>query len=217
MTTNQAFQIFSNISGPHIARIICDAIPNPSRWQMWRICRMLRANVPVAKIIHNKWFYGLKFYTNKWTLDPRPDTETLVAAVIEDYKKAKHLSIADLGTGTGCVICAIVKNIHATGIALEKSRHAIRVAHKNILDLELSDKITVKHGDFGKRSALANNTFDVIVSNPPYIAYNDPALIPGRCNDRDPSGKNCRSIVTYNIQAERRALMLLSIRRQSSS
>ena len=45
------------------------------------MARALRRGVPVAKIIHQKWFYGLKFYTNKHTLDPRPDTETLVAAV----------------------------------------------------------------------------------------------------------------------------------------
>lgn len=183
MTTNQAFNILSNISGPHVARIILDATPNISRFKLWRICRMLKAGIPVAKIIHNKWFYGLKFYTNKWTLDPRPDTETLVTKVLTDYKKAKHITIADLGTGTGCIICAIAKNLDASGIALEKSYHAIRVANKNIIYLDLSDKVTVKHGDFANPHALPNNAFDVIVSNPPYIDEHDPRVDSGAIHD----------------------------------
>lgn len=183
MTTNQAFKILSNITGPHVARIIVDALPNMSRIRLWRICRMLRKNVPVAKIVHNKWFYGLKFYTNRWTLDPRPDTETLVDAVLTDYKKSKHINIADLGTGTGCIICAITKNLNADGMALEKSYHAIRVARKNISDLNLSDKIIVKHGDFGNKNALPGNTFDVIVSNPPYIDKNDTRVDAGAMHD----------------------------------
>ena len=183
MNINQAFKILSNISDPHIARIITDAMPNMSRCHLWRISRQLRANVPVAKIIHNKWFYGLKFYTNKWTLDPRPDTETMVDAVINDYKRAKHISVADLGTGTGCIICAIANNINADGIALEKSRQAIRVAKRNIHELNLDEKINVKHGDFGNMNALPNDAFDVIVSNPPYIARNDTRIDAGAMHD----------------------------------
>lgn len=173
MTTNQAFTILTNIAGPHVARIICDAFPNPSRWRIWLISRQLRANMPVAKIVHNKWFYGLQFYTDKWTLDPRPDTETLVDCVINDYKKSKHIAIADLGTGTGCIICAIAKNINATGIAVEKSHRAIRVARKNIQNLGLKNQIALVHASFSSPHALPDNKFDVIVSNPPYIAHGD--------------------------------------------
>jgi len=183
MTINQAFTTLSNIAGPHVARIITDAIPNMSRIKLWWISRQLRRGVPVAKIIHCKWFYGLKFYTNKWTLDPRPDTETLVAAVINDYARTKNIKIADLGTGTGCIICAIAKNINADGVALDKSRHTLRVARKNIRDLGLSDKISVQHGDFGNAHTFAQNTFDVIVSNPPYIARGDKRVDTGALHD----------------------------------
>ena len=173
MTTNQAFNTLSNIAGPHAARIICDAIPNMSKFRLWQISRQLRRGVPIAKIIHNKWFYGLQFYTNKWTLDPRPDTETLVDAVLTDYPHTNKIHMADLGTGTACIICAIAKNMNASGIGLEKSRHAIRVAQKNIINLGLRDKISVQHGDFGNVKTFATNTFDLIVSNPPYIAHGD--------------------------------------------
>lgn len=183
MTTNQAFTILSNAAGPHVARIVLDAIPNPSGWRVWRIARQLRAGMPVAKIIHNKWFYGLRFYTNKWTLDPRPDSETLVTAVQDDYARAKHISIADLGAGTGCIICAIAKNINATGVAVEKSWHAARVARKNVRDLGLARAISVRRGDFGRAATLPATAFDVIVSNPPYIAYGDPRVDAGAHHD----------------------------------
>ena len=183
MTTNQAIKILSNIAGPHAARIITDTIPNMSRVKLWRICRQLRAGVPVAKIVHNKWFYGLRFYTNQWTLDPRPDTETLVAAIINDYSHAGNIHIADLGTGTGCIICAILKNIDATGVAMEKSRHALRVAKKNVNDLGLAQKISVRHGDFENAKTFKPNTFDVIVSNPPYIARGDKRVNAGALHD----------------------------------
>jgi len=183
MNINQAFTILSGISGAHVARIIVDAVPNMSRMKLWWICRQLRRDVPVAKIIHNKWFYGLRFYTNRWTLDPRPDTETLVDAVINDYKRARHIEIADLGTGTGCIICSIVKNINATGVALEKSYMAWRVARRNVQALNLVDKISVRRGDFGNLRALPKKYFDVIVSNPPYIARGDARVDAGAMHD----------------------------------
>ena len=183
MTTNQAFKILSEISGAHVARIITDAYPDMSRIKVWYICRMLRRGVPVAKIVHNKWFYGLQFYTNRWTLDPRPDTETLVETVLADYKKAQHINIADLGTGTGCIICAIAKNMDINGIAVEKSRHAIRVAKKNIQNLGLGNHIKVIHGDFGDSNILQENFFDIIVSNPPYIDKTDTRVDAGAMHD----------------------------------
>ena len=183
MTLNQAFKILTNVAGAHVARIIVDAMPRMSRWRLFWIVRKLRAGVPVAKIVHYKWFYGLKFYTSKWTLDPRPDTETIVDAVLGDYKKAKHISIADLGCGTGCIICAIAKNISAHGVGLEKSWAAARVAQKNIRDLGLMAKISVQHGDFGCATALPAGVFDVIVSNPPYIARGDARVDLGAMHD----------------------------------
>ena len=183
MKTNQAFKKISDISGPHVARIITDAIPNISKFRLWWILHQLKKDIPVAKIIHNKWFYGLKFYTNKWTLDPRPDTETLVYHVINDYKHKPHISIADLGTGSGCIICAVAKNINASGIGLEKSYRATIVARKNINNLNLNDKISVHRGDFNDPNSLPQNSFDVITSNPPYIAFDDTRVDAGAMHD----------------------------------
>ena len=183
MTINQAFKILTKVAGPHVARIIVDAMPNMSRWRLFWIVRRLRAGVPVAKIIHCKWFYGLKFYTSKWTLDPRPDTETVVEAVLNDYKKVKGISIADLGCGTGCIICAIAKNIPARGVGLERSLAAACVARKNVRDLGLNAVISVRRGNFNRVMALPENAFDVIVSNPPYIARGDTRVDIGAMHD----------------------------------
>ena len=171
MEKNQAFTILAQSGGTRAARIITDNISKLSRWRVRLIARALKHGMPVAKIIHQKWFYGLAFYTNKHTLDPRPDTETLVEAVISD--KPQHPRILDLGTGTGCIISALVKNIcDSSGTGIDKSYAAIRVARKNVKNLGLSDRIKIEHGSFNKKNTVSEK-FDIIVSNPPYIAYGD--------------------------------------------
>lgn len=172
MNINQAFSILQSAGGGRAARIITDKNKKLSFWRVYYYAFLLRRGVPVAKIIHSKWFYGLDFYTNKYTLDPRPDTETLVSAVIQDCATDKKRRILDLGTGTGCIICALCKNINElTGVAIDKSKPAVRVAKKNIKKLDLKDKIQIKHSDFA--TFKVKERFDIIVSNPPYIAYND--------------------------------------------
>ena len=181
MTINQAFEILKNAGGVRAARIITDNVKNLSRLRVWFMARALRHGVPVAKIIHQKWFYGLCFYTNKNTLDPRPDTETLVAAVIAD--NPQNPKILDLGTGTGCIIISLVKNIHgATGTAVDISRGAIRVARRNTKNFGLSDKIKITHTSFDDPRAVREK-FDIIVSNPPYIARGDTRVDAGAMHD----------------------------------
>ena len=118
MNINQAFTILQQAGGIRAARIITQNNKKLSRLRVFFIARQLRRGMPVAKIIHQKWFYGLSFYTNRHTLDPRPDTETLVSAVIADA--ADGMRILDLGTGSGCVLVSLVKNIYgANGVGVE--------------------------------------------------------------------------------------------------
>ena len=183
MKTNQAFTILSNAGGIRAARIITENNQKLSRFSVWRMARALRRGVPVAKIIGQKWFYGLRFYTNKYTLDPRPDTETLVAAVIADCGVGRTPQILDLGTGTGCIIISLVKNISgARGVAVELSRGALRVARRNIIAHNLSGRIDVRRASFA-RDIKFNEKFDIIVSNPPYIAYGHARVDDGAMHD----------------------------------
>lgn len=172
MEINQAFTILSNVSNPHIARIITEKYGTMSRFTVWWVARKLRRGVPVAKIIHEKWFYGLPFYTNKHTLDPRPDTETLVESVRTDWKETKNLRVLDLGTGSGCVAISLLRVIPgASAIGLDKSWRALRVARKNARKMRVCAVFDTVHGNFN--SIHLGEQFDVIVSNPPYIAHGD--------------------------------------------
>jgi len=185
MQINQAFTILQTAGGIRAARIITENVKNLGRFRVWRMVRQIRRGVPVAKIIHQKWFYGLKFYTNKYTLDPRPDTETLVAAVISDCgANCQSPRILDLGTGTGCIIAALVKNIAgAIGIGIDRSWRAVRVARKNIRDLGLCDRVQIRRARFDNFRVPAPQKFDIIVSNPPYITRGDPRVNDGAMHD----------------------------------
>ena len=172
MNINQAFTILEKSGDTRAARIITNKYPKISWLRVMYYAHLLRRGMPVAKIIHSKWFYGLEFYTNKHTLDPRPDTETLVEAVIKDCATNEKRSILDMGTGTGCIICALCKNIpNTTGVAIDKSRKALRVAKRNIKKFQMDKQIKIKHADFA--NFKSDKKFDIIVSNPPYIKYGD--------------------------------------------
>lgn len=180
MKINQAFTILQRAGGIRAARIITQNNDKLSRLRVFFICRALRRGVPVAKIIHQKWFYGLSFYTNRHTLDPRPDTETLVAAVISDAPA--HPRILDLGTGTGCILISLVKNISgASGLGVDVSRGALRVARKNIAH-HVPGRVSVLRRSY-HCADMPTTPFDVIVSNPPYIARGDSRVDAGAMHD----------------------------------
>lgn len=182
MTINQAFEILQNSGGIRAARLITSHYQNLGRFRVWRIARQLRRGVPVAKIIHEKWFYALPFYTNHATLDPRPDTETLVSAVLADYAADCAPRVLDIGTGTGCILAAIVHHIpRACGVGIDKSHGAVRVARRNMRTLGLNGRTKILWRDFSHYRP--GGTFDVIVSNPPYIARGDTRVNRGAHHD----------------------------------
>ena len=180
MKINQAFNSLAAAGGIRAARIITEHRPNLSRIAVFFIARKLRRGVPVAKIINRRWFYGLAFYTNRHTLDPRPDTETLVAAVISDNPSSPQ--ILDLGTGTGCVLISLVRNIYgATGVGIDVSRGAVRVARRNARMLAHGAVRIYRHNYH--RRTMFGAPYDVIVSNPPYIARGDTRVDAGAMHD----------------------------------
>lgn len=184
MTTNQAFTILSRAGGIRAARIITENTEKLTRFNVWRMARALRHNVPVAKIIHQKWFWGLKFYTNRHTLDPRPDTETLVSAVLDDNKNAGTLKILDIGTGTGCIIISLAHSMpNAIGVGIDISAGARRVARKNAHNLITNNRVKIIHGDFRSVNRALKDDFDIIVTNPPYIAKGDSRVDNGAIHD----------------------------------
>ena len=121
---------------------------------------------PIAYILKENEFCSKKFYVNKDTLIPRPETELLVDELLKIYNK-KAITILDIGTGSGCIILSILSELkRSIGVAVDISSKAIKVAKKNAFDLKLSNRVTFQNKSF---ELIFHKKFDLIVSNPPYI------------------------------------------------
>jgi release factor glutamine methyltransferase len=124
---------------------------------------------PPYRILGKRSFYGLEFKLSAGTLEPRPDTETLVDAVLEELKGRENeaLAILDLGTGTGAICQALLAHLpNATGIGTDLSPDALATAEENAALNGLSGRFAVRQSDWFEKISGAH---DVIVSNPPYI------------------------------------------------
>lgn len=126
------------------------------------------AREPVSHLIGRREFWSLPFEVTADTLDPRPDSETLVGAARDALPDARAaLRIADLGTGTGCLLAALLSEYpNARGIGVERDPAAARVAARNLRRLGLSDRAAIAVSNW---DAALDGAFDLIVSNPPYI------------------------------------------------
>ena len=127
-------------------------------------------NEPIAYLLGEKEFWSRKFFVNKDTLIPRPETELLVDKLVSLFKK-KRMTILDIGTGTGCIIISLLIELkNSNGIAIDISKEAITVAKKNSNKFNLSNRIKFLHKSFKE---FYGKKFDLIVSNPPYIKRKD--------------------------------------------
>ncbi len=135
------------------------------------------AREPVARIRGSREFWGMEFALSEATLDPRPDTETLVEAALAAFAAAPPRRILDLGTGSGCVLCALLREWpDATGVGVDISEAAVTTARRNALHLGLSARADFVVGDW---SDAVGARYDLVVSNPPYVRSSDiPALEP---------------------------------------
>jgi len=146
------------------------------------------AHEPVARILGHKEFWGLDLRLSDATLVPRPDTETIVAAALEmiraDSAAAKPLRIADIGTGSGAILLALLSELPAaTGIGTDISESALATARLNARRLGLTDRISFIQCDY---AAALTGPFDLIVSNPPYIRSTEIAELDRDVRDYDP-------------------------------
>lgn len=134
------------------------------------------SRIPVAYILGKKEFMGLDFFVSPAVLIPRPDTEILVEAAIERLKDKGAVHFADIGAGSGAVALSMLKNLpRATCFAVDISESALRVAEKNAAELGVEARARFYLGD--KCATLSGQTFDAIVSNPPYIPDGDIARL----------------------------------------
>ncbi len=130
------------------------------------------AREPMSHILGRRGFWTLEFQVTADTLDPRPDTETLIEAVLaalDDRGRPRRL--LDFGTGSGCILLTLLSELgHSTGLGIDASQAALAVARRNADLLGLASRAEFRLGDWGNG---LEGAFDVIVSNPPYIPDGD--------------------------------------------
>lgn len=149
-----------------------------SRLAEWFARRLARE--PVSRIAGEREFYGLTLHLNPAMLDPRPDTETLVEAVLAEARGGRFgpaPRILDLGTGTGAILLALLSALPAAiGLGIDIAPEAVAGAVANARRLGLDTRAAFRSGDLFEGLV---ETFPIIVSNPPYIPSKDiPALDP---------------------------------------
>ena len=124
---------------------------------------------PIAYITNKQSFWNDEFKVTKDTLIPRPETELILESVISYFPDKKiDLNIADLGTGSGCIIISLLQEyINASGIGIDISKEAIKIANENKKLLKNHERLKLLDEDYAEYNL---NGFDIIVSNPPYIS-----------------------------------------------
>ncbi len=146
---------------------------------------------PVSQLIGAREFFGRVFCVTEDTLDPRPDSETLIEAVLAKFRDRKAaLRILDLGTGTGCLLLTLLSEYeNATGVGVDISEAALQVSHKNAEALGLKTRAMFMQSRWTEKMEQGGNgweKFDIVISNPPYIATGDIAFLAPEVNQHEP-------------------------------
>lgn len=140
---------------------------------------------PLSRIRGRREFWSLSFRIGPATLDPRPDSETLVEAVLEALPdRDAPLRLLDFGTGSGCLLLALLSELpRAEGLGIDLDAAAVEIASANAQDLGLSGRARFQVGDWGRG---LSESFDVVLSNPPYIETADLARLEEAVREHDP-------------------------------
>ena len=125
---------------------------------------------PIAYITEKKEFWSENFVVNNSTLVPRPETELLIYKIVDIFKN-KRINILDIGTGSGCILLSLLKELYnSRGVGIDISSRAIKTARINSKNLNLVNRAKFKNFEIDK---YALERYDLIVSNPPYIPSKD--------------------------------------------
>lgn len=147
-----------------------EPFPEQKRDDLEALAARRLAGEPMARIFGRQEFYGFAFGLNPATLIPRPETEMLVDFGLDVLKTESAAQILDLGTGTGCIVLSLLANLPgARGVGIDIAPAALDMANHNAKALGLSERFTTLGGDWFS-PLEADARFDLIVSNPPYIA-----------------------------------------------
>jgi len=164
------------------AHILHKAAPDDATFQSFIARREKRE--PVAYILGRREFWSLELEVTPAVLIPRPDTETLVEAALTEFKQSPPARVLDLGTGSGAILIALLKEWpRAIGIGVDKSAAALAVAGRNALRHGVADRMDLREGDWSKG---ITERFDLVISNPPYIGEDEFAHLDPDVRDHEP-------------------------------
>jgi len=157
-----------------------EPLPPSALYGMDRVIAVRSLRQPVSHIVGKRGFWNHEFMVNSDVLDPRPDTETLVAAALEQ----PFDTVLDLGTGSGAIILSLLaERPQAMGVATDISAKALDVAQRNAGRIGVADRVQFKESDW---FAQVNGRYDLIVSNPPYISAAEMQALAPEVRDWEP-------------------------------
>ena len=142
-------------------------------------------NEPIQYVFGSAHFYGMVFKVNRSTLIPRQETAQLVDMIVKDWDGTTDLQVLDLGTGSGCIAIALARNLPFAAVTgVDISEDALKVAAENADKLRA--KVKLLRADMLSLPAEASPHYDIIVSNPPYIAESEAAQMDRNVLDYQP-------------------------------
>ena len=163
----------------------CPVLSAEQKKQLESWCQRREQGEPLSKIVGEREFWSLLFFVSPHTLDPRPESETLIQAVTQFYKdKNQPLQFLDLGTGSGCLLVTLLHEYpQAHGMGVDISLEALKVSQSNAKRHGVENRCHFIHGSW-LEPVKPEHTWDVIVSNPPYIGTKE--ILPKDVLDFDP-------------------------------
>ena len=148
-----------------------DPLPELAKDNILRIVSRRAKGEPVAHITGEREFWSLPFEVSSATLIPRPDSETLIELILDQHADRPPRRILDLGTGSGCLLLSLLSEYKsATGVGIDMSPDALNVAIRNAKRIGLESRSRFAVGSW--MDGLSE-TFDLVISNPPYIPTDD--------------------------------------------
>ncbi|MDB5367297.1 MAG: protein-(glutamine-N5) methyltransferase, release factor-specific [Rhodospirillales bacterium] len=160
-------------------------LTDDERSDLGRLLDRRAAREPVSRILGHREFWSLDLLVGPDTLDPRPDTETIIDSALKLVpSRDLQVRVLDLGTGTGAILLALLTELpNATGLGVDRAPGAVATATENAQRLGLDGRARFRNGDWGQG---LEERFDLIVSNPPYIRRGDIAGLSPEVRDFDP-------------------------------
>lgn len=156
------WQVAQVLGGPEAA------LDGTARQRVLALADRRARREPLSRLLGYREFWSLRFALSPETFDPRPDSETLIEAALAALPdRAEPYRVLDLGTGTGCLLLALLSELpNAVGVGVDRSAAAVATARQNAQALGLSSRARLLVGDWG---AALGGEWDVILANPPYI------------------------------------------------